>query len=132
MIFQPELIEKILAGEKTETRRKVKPGEMECRYKPGRAYVVQDGRGRPGIARIKVLSVCHERLGDIDPQSARAEGVTGSHWFHFGVIGAEEQFFAYWRRIHGEEPDMNQEVWVIRFKLRGALNPVIRHDGGMA
>ena len=50
MIFRPKLVEKVLAGEKTEIRRKVKPGEAECRYKVGRTYVVQPGQTEAAVA----------------------------------------------------------------------------------
>ncbi len=64
MIFKPELVEKILAGEKTETRRKAKPDGAQ-RYVPGRTYAVQPGRTKKGVARIKVLSAEAEILKEI-------------------------------------------------------------------
>lgn len=45
VIFRPELARKIIRGEKTMTRRPIKPGETTCRYRPGRDYAVQPGRG---------------------------------------------------------------------------------------
>ena len=62
MIFKPELAEKVLAGEKTETRRVVKDGEVECRYVPGRDYAVQPGRGKRAIGRIYITDVRREKL----------------------------------------------------------------------
>lgn len=74
MIFKQEMIDKILAGQKTVTRRPVKfrpsihddAGEqLPCRYEAGKTYAVQPvieegpGKGRGGkeIARIRVRSV---------------------------------------------------------------------------
>ena len=53
MIFKPELVEKILVGEKTETRRKANPDGSQ-RYKPGRTYAVQPGRTEKGVDRTWV------------------------------------------------------------------------------
>ena len=71
MLFKPEMIDAIVAGKKTQTRRIVRPGEYQ-RYLPsltfanqaviaqrgiaghftkwevGRSYAVQPGRGKPG------------------------------------------------------------------------------------
>lgn len=105
MIFRPELSEKILAGEKVETRRAVKEGEVECRYKAGRTYAVQPGRTKRGVGRILIKEVRRERLGDIHHPGALREG------FH-----DVRDFLDYWRRLHGGV-DSEQEVWVIRFEL---------------
>lgn len=82
MIFKPEMIDKILAGQKTVTRRPVKTrpsihdeaGEpLPCKYKVGRTYALQPviedgpgkGRGGKSVGRIRILSVltiplCHQ------------------------------------------------------------------------
>jgi hypothetical protein len=54
VIFRPKLVEKILAGEKTETRRVVKEGEVECRYNLSTTFAVQPKRTEPGVARILI------------------------------------------------------------------------------
>lgn len=105
MIFKPELVEKILAGEKTETRRVVKPGETECRYVPARDYALQPGRRRRVVGRIAITNVHRERLGEITHEGALREG--------FPTVRA---FLDYWRRLHGRV-DPEQEVWVIGFEL---------------
>jgi hypothetical protein len=107
MIFSPELAELVVTGRKTETRRKVREGEL-CRYKVGRTYAVQPGRTKHGIGRIRVTEMCRERLGDIDVSGARREGFPTVGWF-----------FDYWRRLHGGV-DPEQEVWVIRFVMEQA------------
>lgn len=109
MIFRRELVEKILAGEKTETRRKVKPGETECRYKVGKTYAAQPGRGMKGVARIRIEYVRREELGDMRYGDAEREGFDG--------VG---EFLAYWEKLYGAM-DLTQEVWVIGFKKRGQV-----------
>lgn len=105
MIFKPEMVQRILAGSKTMTRRKLKPGETECRYREGRPYAVQAGRGKKATTRIVVTEVRAERLGDISDADAQREGFRGRH-----------QFNDYWRKLHGSlEPD--EQVWVISFHL---------------
>jgi hypothetical protein len=74
MIFKPERAEKVLAGEKTETRRVVKDGEVECRYVPGRDYAVQPGRGKRAIGRIYITDVRREKLKEITHEGALREG----------------------------------------------------------
>jgi hypothetical protein len=112
VIFKPELVEKILAGEKTETRRPVKYDAdgrvVPCRYTVGKDYAVQPGRTKPGIPglRLKVLSVVREHLGQMDHRKALLEGFSGT-----------DEFFRYWERLHGRAvPDL-QAVWAIRFEL---------------
>jgi hypothetical protein len=104
LIFRPELAEKVLAGEKTETRRPVKDGQAECRYAPGRDYAVQPGRTKRAIGRIAVADVRREKLGAITHESALREG--------FSKVRA---FMDYWRKLHGYV-DLEQEVWRIRFE----------------
>jgi hypothetical protein len=87
MIFRPELTEKVLSGEKTETRRPVKEGETECRYVAGRDYAVQTGRRRRSIGRIAVTDTRKEKLGEITHEAAVREGFggAGSSWPTGGV-----------------------------------------------
>lgn len=63
MLFKPQLINEIVLGNKTQTRRPIKPGEHQhTEYKPfgvyqnkrekviiGKDYAVQPGRGQAGI-----------------------------------------------------------------------------------
>ena len=119
MIFGPEMVEKVLAGEKTETRRlvKYKDGrEVPCRYAVGGDYALQPGRTEPGVpgVRLRVLSVSREHLGQMEHGKALREGFTGTG-----------EFFRYWGGLHGRGPSARVvpdlvEVWVIRFELVGA------------
>jgi hypothetical protein len=104
VIFSPENARLVLSGQKTETRRIAKPGEP-CRYQEGRTYAVQEGRGKPGIGRIEVLSVRKEELGEIRNDGARREG-----------FRSVDGFFTYWWKLHGKV-DLLQDVWVICFRL---------------
>ena len=103
MIFKPELAKKVSAGAKTVTRRIIKDGERECRYKPNRVYALQSGRGKPSIGQITVMDVCKQRLGEITYKDARKEG-----------FRTTDEFRAYWTTLHGIY-DQDQFVWVISF-----------------
>lgn len=106
MIFSPKLAHLIVAQKKTMTRRPVKEGETECRYKPGRTYAIQRGRGQKEVARLRVLEVRRELLHDLPPLDALAEG-----------FKSRDEFFAYWRGLHKTGPLMQIPVWVIVFEL---------------
>lgn len=84
MIFKPEMLKKVLSGEKTVTRRRT------SRYVVGRGYAVQPGRGKRHVAHIKVLGVNEECLGGISYRSAEAEG-----------FESPSAFKAYWTTLHG-------------------------------
>lgn len=88
MIFRPELVRLIRQGRKTQTRRPIRADEP-CRYREGKDYAVQPGRGQSATCRIHVTSVRQERLGDIPFTDARAEG-----------FPTTEDFKAYWIAIH--------------------------------
>lgn len=77
MIFGAPLLERVLSGHKTQTRRRVKAFEEElgvCRYREGRTYAVQAGRGQTEIGRILITGLRREALGAISPEDARREG----------------------------------------------------------
>lgn len=110
MIFKPELIQKILSGEKTVTRRPLKAGEYECRYKVGRTYALQPGRGQRAVGRILVKAATPGFLEELrTTREARLEG--------FESVG---DFLAYWARLYGEPVYLNQPVWRIRFERADA------------
>ena len=128
MLFKREMIDAILEGRKTATRRPVKyqsvpvpylPGaahgvvlhheamvHVPCRYRVGRIYAVQPGRGKKAVARILVTDVCRSRWRRINEVAARAEG-----------FASREAFFDYVRGLHGADLDLDGEVWVIKFEL---------------
>lgn len=105
MIFRPELVRKIKAGDKTMTRRPVKPGEKDCRYQPGKAYAVQPGRTHAQVCRITITDVRQEAAGEISFKDARKEG-----------FRTTTEFKDYWKTLYGSF-DAAQPVWVIAFEL---------------
>jgi hypothetical protein len=108
MIFAPELVKLIRARRKTQTRRRA-DGDA-CRYRQGRTYAVQPGRGKRSVARITVEDVRDEPLGAIRYPDVRREG------FH-----TTAEFVAYWTRLFGEF-DPHLRVWVISFALGDVLD----------
>lgn len=94
MLFKPELAQKILRGEKTQTRRVVKPGEglefhiaqnggelkavynnRGLKWIVGQTYAIQPGRGKAAIGRFRLLDIRQEIAKDISEADAIAEGV---------------------------------------------------------
>lgn len=104
MIFSPDLAAKITLGQKTVTRRPVKPGS-ECRYLPGRTYAVQVCRGGIEVDRIRILTVRRERLDErpISDDEARAEG-----------FATPMDFALRWLDLYGA--DSPRDVWRIEFE----------------
>ena len=86
MIFKQEMVDAILSGRKTVTRRPAKFRQVDegtrnersewlpCRYEAGKTYAVQPGRGKKGVARIRVLSVTRSYMHELDDAEVRAEG----------------------------------------------------------
>jgi hypothetical protein len=107
VIFAPEMLAKVLSGEKTVTRRPNHNGE--CSYVPGRVYAVQPGRGEKAVAHIEIVDVWQERLADITEADAVREGFRDC-----------QEFFAYWRRLYGG-PRLFTHVWRIEFSLQAAV-----------
>ena len=129
MNFKQQLVDKVLAGEKTVTRRPVKYAEVvnvfadgsnqitrsqnPCRYEVGKTYAVQPvieegpGKGRGGkeVARIRILSVSRETLLALNTRDARREGFYGA-----------PEFATYWTKLYGSF-DPNQLVDRIEFEL---------------
>lgn len=103
MIFAPSTIDNVLNGSKTETRRLVR------NYKPpvrvGRAYSIQQGRGKHAVGYFFVKSVRKERLLDITEAGAVKEGFPN-----------REAFLREFARLNRGQL-ANPEVWVIEFQL---------------
>lgn len=88
MIFKPELERLVRTGRKTVTRRPIRPDQL-CRYRPGKSYAVQPGRGKPATCRITITSVTHELAGAITLPEAVGEG-----------FKTTDDFKAYWIALH--------------------------------
>jgi hypothetical protein len=102
VIFKQRMVDAILAGEKTVTRRPVKYDDagrpIPQRYFQGSDYAIQPviedgpGKGRGGkeVGRIEIVSTAIEQLHEITDNEARLEGFTD--------VSA---FADYWRLLYG-------------------------------
>lgn len=129
MLFKPEMIEAILAGKKTQTRRVVKDGEFfakssvpgsafvytylsndksRTKWALGRTYAIVPKRGAKGIGRrIRITAIRREWLHDISEADAIAEGV-----------GSVAEYKALWDAINAAGSWlMAGYVWVLSFEL---------------
>lgn len=83
MNFREDLARKVMAGEKTVTRRLVSDNPRSpwwgerCSYRVGQDVAVCPGRCKHAIGRAAVTAVSLERLGNITDAEARAEGFAG-------------------------------------------------------
>jgi hypothetical protein len=113
---------KVIARQKTQTRRIVKPNESAIRgrynkiisvmsgdrtkWRVGGSYAVQTGRGKGQIARVRLTRIRSERLSRIRQADAQAEG-----------FASRQEFLQIWDTIHG--PDSREvRVWVLEFELQ--------------
>lgn len=93
MIFS-QTADLVRSGEKTQTRRPRKSGDElritddgikyiyntetnRVRYSTARTYAIQDGRGKHGLGRIRIVDLRIEKLLDISAEDAIAEGILG-------------------------------------------------------
>lgn len=95
--FRPTLAEKVRKGEKTQTRRLIKPYERlvkieggtlpiirieiekpnmptRIKWETGRRYANQPGRGKLAISHFRVLDIWFEDVRGISEDDAKAEG----------------------------------------------------------
>ena len=97
MIFSGDRCRQVLCGAKTATWRPAKDwdvpvhdadtDEIVCVERQGRVlwrvggtYAVQPGRGKLGLGRIRMLSICERCPYDIDVAGLRAEGFRGGRF----------------------------------------------------
>lgn len=111
MIFKPDLAQKVLAGEKTVTRRLVSDNPRSpwwrghCSLVVGKDYAVCPGRGKTQIGRVRIISVDRMGLWPMTDSEAKAEG--------FSSLGA---FGNAWDRIN-KHALAQHEVWRVEFEL---------------
>jgi hypothetical protein len=134
MQFAQNLIEKILAGEKTQTRRPVKPADrfdwlgQNGKYYPclvsefrtglhvyriyrnhrllwqvGKTYAICPGRGKPQIARFRILHISMEDVRLISDGDVRREGFK----YH-------TDFWDVWQQFYSKK---YLDAWVLSFEL---------------
>lgn len=135
MIFAHTL-NQVICGEKQQTRRLVKMDETfdfdnqaivkansRIVYKVGKSYAVQPNRGKKAVARIVLTAIRKERVGSITDADALNEG-----------FKSRDNFLAAWHIIHGQNADLNREVWVFEFELDSIVEEEIRvlYDAGNA
>lgn len=132
MLFKPELAEKALTGEKTQTRRLQQPGDEAVRdetgriigvtrlnrrgrrrwvYRVGKSYAVCPGRGKHNLGRITVTAIRDQCIQDITEEDARAEGVSRApdHRGYPSGLAAwvnshRAGFVLVWNKINGRNP----------------------------
>lgn len=120
MIFQHTLTD-ILLQNKTQTRRIIKSNETAIRtrhnqiktvlhnkrikWHVGQSYSVQPGRGKAGVARIRLTRINSQFITRISTSDAIAEG-----------FASRQDFMQMWKKIHGENA-FNTRVWVLSFEL---------------
>ena len=111
MNFRPELAAKVMAGEKTVTRRLVSENPRSpwwqgaCRLREGRTYAVCPGRGKEQIGRVEVVSVTKQHLGALTDAEAQAEGFADA-----------TAFVLAWAEINGGY-DPTSVVWRVEFRV---------------
>lgn len=99
MIFGRQLIGKVLSGEKTQTRRVVAPAHRTDHYRPRMERAVQSGRGKPGIARIRIVTVARAFVTAITAVDVAAEG-----------FADRAAFARFWLQMHDPDPRMRAAV----------------------
>jgi hypothetical protein len=100
MLFKKPLLEKIIDGSKTQTRRTSKQT-----YKVGQTYGVTCRRYQKSQGHIQILNAKQPRLGDITQEDVKAEG--------FQTL---DEFKETWIKINGEW-NLNQLVTAYEFRL---------------
>lgn len=167
MIFLPDHCKAIVEGRKTQTRRLQKvdhqfatgrespdrvyhtwmySGKKVLKWQVGKEYAVCPGRGKEGIARIKLLGIGTDCVQGITEEDAKAEGVNpewisvGSKVFYapsvqtfiddshllFDEIPDREKLQGYrgafamvWDNLYNKANNWleNPLVWVLKFEL---------------
>lgn len=125
MIFKQVLVDQILAGNKTMTRRPVNfenpkshYWHEKCRYRPGSKMTVQANYNGPAPASGVVTGLRRERWKDIGEGDAEREGFT-QRITDTDYRTARMEFIDYVRMLY-PDLDLNDECWVIEFAIESA------------
>jgi hypothetical protein len=109
--FQPDLAAKVMAGEKTVTRRLVSDNPRSpwwrerCSLRVDHTYAVCPGRGKHAVGRVRIVSTTLDWLGFLDDAEARREGFPNA-----------PAFWEAWRAINGGY-DATAHVWRVEFAV---------------
>lgn len=124
MNFKPELAAKVMAGEKTVTRRLVSQNPRSpwfvdrCGLKVNHTYAVCPGRGKDAIGHVRIVSVDLVPLALIDEAEAVREG-----------FDSLDEFWDAFDSINGRV-DPGEWVWRIEFALFAREDaPLWEHAG---
>jgi hypothetical protein len=126
--FTPDMLAKVLAGEKTQTRRPIKPGEKytgiaymlgspgsiqtvkdrngRLKWRHNNSYAIAPGRGKHAVGRIIITNIRIERPINISDADARAEG-----------FDSKEAFWDKLRELYGPNTDLTILYWALTFSL---------------
>jgi hypothetical protein len=117
--FKPELAAKVMAGEKTVTRRLVSENPRspwwreQCSLKVDHTYAVCPGRGKNAIGRVRITSVNLEQLGDLDDDEAFREG-----------FATKVEFVDAFAAINGSY-DPAAAVWRVEFAVASSADVLV-------
>ena len=100
ILFKKEHKEMILSGRKTQTRRIGKK-----RWKIGSIHQARLNFQTPFFAKLRILDVYQEKLGDITESDVYAEG-----------YDSIDEYFDVFRNLNGSV-DLDELIWVVKFKL---------------
>jgi hypothetical protein len=103
MFFKPEHVQPILAGLKTQTRRKINR-TGRCPYKEGNVYQARLNYKDKPFARLLITGVRRERLADMTEEDCILEG-----------YGGKDGYRRIYEKIYGRF-DENEMLWVIDFE----------------
>lgn len=109
MLFKPKMLEAILNGHKTKTRRVVVPQLAECHYGGPKDFILAVELPSGSPFKLEIISLEKKHLQEIDEKDAIAEGFPN-----------RDAFIRFWKKVYGrcrwKSWGKNPLVWVIEFK----------------
>ena len=113
LIFNKHYLPLIRSGEKTQTRRKRKPG-----LRVGHSYRLRINYSIPLPELILITEIFSQRLEDISPLDVAKEG-----------FSSKAEFTAAIRRIYADI-SQDDELWVVEFKYLGFTDTFKQDSNG--